>query len=167
MQGRWRDAIADFATQAAVRRYERAAPGQLLHLDTKKLARFDKPGHRVTGDRTRNSRRAGRQALHVAIDDHLRVGFSLVLVNETASSVCAFVLAALHYYQSLGVKVEQIMTDNGSAYTSRRFARLLRRMEIRHVRTRPYTHPFQGLSPAACLRMRAVDTCERAMEPST
>ena len=108
------------------------------------LARFDKPGHRVTGDRTQNSRRAGWQALHVAIDDHSRVGFSLVLADETATSACAFVLAALRYYKALGVKIEQIMTDNGSAYTSRRFARLLRRLGIRHVRTRPYTPRTNG-----------------------
>jgi len=130
--------------QPAGRRYERAAPGELLHLDTKKLARFDKPGHRVTGDRTQNSRRAGWQALHVAIDDHSRVGFSLVLADETATSACAFVLAALRYYRGLGVKIEQIMTDNGSAYTSRRFARLLRRLGIRHVRTRSYTPRTNG-----------------------
>ena len=105
-----------------VRRYERAAPGELLHLDTKKLARFARPGHRATGDRTQNTRGAGWQALHVAIDDHSRVGFSLLLADETARSACAFVLAALRYYKSLGVRVEQVMTDNGSAYNSRRFA---------------------------------------------
>ena len=97
-----------------VRRYERQSPGQLLHLDTKKLGCFDKPGHRVTGDRTQNTPRAGWQALHVAIDDHSRVGFSLMLADETARSACAFLLAALRYYQSLGVKVEQVMTDNGA-----------------------------------------------------
>ncbi|WP_367065129.1 IS481 family transposase [Oryzisolibacter sp. LB2S] len=127
-----------------VRRYERAAPGELLHLDTKKLARFDRPGHRVTGDRTQNTPHAGWQALHVAIDDHSRVGFSLVLADETAKSACTFVLAALRYYKSLGVKIEQVMTDNGSAYNSRRFAKLLRRLGIRHIRTRPYTPRTNG-----------------------
>lgn len=73
-----------------VRRYERASPGELLHLDTKKLGCFDKPGHRVTGDRTQNTPRAGWQALHVAIDDHSRVGFSLMLADEKAISACAF-----------------------------------------------------------------------------
>jgi hypothetical protein len=84
-----------------VRRYERKTPGELLHMDTKKLHRFDKPGHRVTGDRTQNTPRAGAQALHVAIDDHCRVGFSLLLVDEKASSACAFLLAALRYYTAL------------------------------------------------------------------
>jgi len=127
-----------------VRRYERQSAGELLHLDTKKLGRFDKPGHRVTGDRTQNTPRAGWQALHVAIDDHSRVGFSQVLADETSKCACAFLLAALRYYKGLGVKVEQVMTDNGSAYKSRRFAKLLRRLRIRHIRTRPYTPRTNG-----------------------
>ena len=127
-----------------VRRYERQSPGELLHLDTKKLARFAKPGHRVTGDRTQNTPGAGWQALHVAIDDHSRVGFCLMLADETAMSACAFLLAALRYYKTLGVKIEQVMTDNGSAYKSRRFAKLLRRLGIRHIRTRPYTPRTNG-----------------------
>ena len=127
-----------------VRRYERRSPGELLHMDTKKLARFDKPGHRVTGDRTQNTPRAGWQALHVAIDDHSRVGFSQMLTDETARSACAFLLAALRYYKTLGVKIVQVMTDNGSAYKSRRFAKLLRRLRIKHIRTRPYTPRTNG-----------------------
>jgi transposase InsO family protein len=128
----------------AIRRYERKTPGELLHMDTKKLHRFDKPGHRVTGDRTRNTPRAGSQALHVAIDDHSRVGFSLLLADEKATSACAFLLAALRYYKALGVTVDSVMTDNGSAYKSRRFAKLLRRLGIRHIRTRPYTPRTNG-----------------------
>lgn len=127
-----------------VRRYERQSPGELLHLDTKKLARFAKPGHRVTGERTQNTPRAGWQALHVAIDDHSRVGFSQMLADETAMSACAFLLAALRYYKTLGVKIERLMTDNGSAYKSRRFAKLLRRLGIKHIRTRPYTPRTNG-----------------------
>ena len=127
-----------------VRRYERQTPGELLHLDTKKLGKFDKPGHRVTGDRTQNTKRAGWQALHVAIDDHSRVGFSQVLTDETSKCACAFLLDALRYYKQLGVRVERVMTDNGSAYKSRRFAKLLRRLGIKHVRTRPYTPRTNG-----------------------
>lgn len=128
----------------APRRYERSRPGELLHLDTKKLGRFAQPGHRVTGDRSRCTRRAGWQALHVAIDDHSRVGFSQVLDDETARSATAFLMAALRYYRQLGVCVTQVMTDNGSAYKSRRFAKLLRRLRIRHLRTRPYTPRTNG-----------------------
>ena len=129
---------------APVRRYERKTAGELLHLDTKKLGRFDQPGHRVTGDRTKNTPRAGWQALHVAIDDHSRVGFSLMLADEKATSACSFLLAALRYFKALGVRVERVMTDNGSAYKSRRFAKLLRRLNIRHIRTRPYTPRTNG-----------------------
>lgn len=125
-------------------RYERASLGELLHLDTKKLHRFDRLGHRVTGDRTQNTPRAGHQALHVAINDHSRVGFSLLLPDETARCVCTHLLAALRYYKALGVRVAQVMTDNGSAYKSKRFAKLQSRLGIRHIRTRPYTPRTNG-----------------------
>lgn len=126
------------------RRYERQTPGELLHLDTKKLARFARPGHRVTGDVTQSSRKPGYHALHVAIDDHSRVGFSLILPDETTKSVIIFVMAALRYYKALGVRITGVMTDNGSAYRSKRFAKLLRRLRIKHVRTRPYTPRTNG-----------------------
>jgi transposase InsO family protein len=126
------------------RRYERQIPGELLHLDTKKLARFDRPGHRVTGDVTQSSRKPGYHALHVAIDDHSRVGFSLILPDETTRSAIIFAVAALRYYKALGVRITGIMTDNGSAYRSKKFAKLLRRLKIRHIRTRPYTPRTNG-----------------------
>jgi len=126
------------------RRYERQTPGELLHLDTKKLARFDRPGHRVTGDVTQSSRKPGYHALHVAIDDHSRVGFSLILPDETTRSAITFVVAALRYYKALGVRITGVMTDNGSAYRSKKFAKLLRRLKIRHLRTRPYTPRTNG-----------------------
>lgn len=128
----------------ASRRYEHKTPSELLHLDTKKLHRCDKPGHRVTGDRTQNTPRAGSQALHAAIDDYSRVGCSLLLADERATSACVFLLAALRYYKASGVKVTGVMTDNGSAYKSRRFAKLLRRFGIRHIRMRPYTPRTNG-----------------------
>ena len=80
----------------------RACPGDLLHMDTKKLDRFDKPGHHGTGNRTENTLRAGSQALNMATADHSRRGFSLLLADERASSACAFLLAALRYYKALG-----------------------------------------------------------------
>jgi transposase InsO family protein len=126
------------------RRYERTWPGEMIHLDTKKLARFDRPGHRVTGDRTRGSTGAGYQALHVAIDDRSRVGFGLLLADETSRSALAFLFAALRYYRALGVRVVRVMTDNGSAYRCRTFAKALRRLHIRHVFTRPYTPRTNG-----------------------
>lgn len=126
------------------RRYERETPGEILHLDTKKLARFERPGHRVTGDRSQHSFKPGYHALHVAIDDHSRVGFSLILPDEKAKNAITFTLAALRYYRALGVRVTRIMTDNGSAYRSKKFAKLLRRLKILHLRTRPYTPRTNG-----------------------
>jgi transposase InsO family protein len=126
------------------RRYERQTPGEILHMDMKKLARFECPGHRVTGNPSQFSRKPGYHALHVAIDDHSRVGFSKTLSNETIQSVITFTFAALRYYRDLGVKVTSIMTDNGPAYRSKKFAKLLRRLKIRHLRTRPYTPRTNG-----------------------
>lgn len=126
------------------RRYERKTPGELLHLDTKKLARFDRPGHRMTGDVTQYSRRPGYHVLHVAIDDHSRVGFSQILQDETNRRVITFLLTALRYYKALGMCVTGVMTDNGSAYRSNKFAKLLRRLKIKHLRTRPYTPRTNG-----------------------
>ncbi len=127
-----------------VRRYERTWPGEMIHLDTKKLARFDRPGHRVTGNRRQGTDGAGHQALHVAIDDRSRVGFGLLLPDETTRAALAFLFAALRYYQQLGVRVVRVMTDNGSAYRSRKFRTALRRLKIRHVFTRPYTPRTNG-----------------------
>lgn len=109
--------LSSVQDSVAVCRYENDRPGELLHLDMKKLGRFEQPGHRVTGDRTRNTPRAGWQALHVAIDDHSRVGFSQVLSDETSRSACDFLIAALRYYRKLGVPIQAVMTDNGSAYS--------------------------------------------------
>jgi len=131
--------LAPLHAASTQRHYKRKTPGELLHLDTKKLARFDRPGHRVTGDVTQYSRKPGYHALHVAIDDHSRVGFSLILQDETTKSAIAFAVAALRYYKALGVRVTGIMTDNGSAYRSKKFSKLLRRLKIKHLRARPYT----------------------------
>lgn len=126
-------------------RCEKERPGELLHMDKKKLGCFDQPGHRETGDRTRYTPGAGWQAfLHVAIDDQSRVGFSQVLCDETSHSACDFLIAALRYYRKLGVPIQAVMTDNGSAYKSKRFAKLLRRLGIKHKRTRPYTPRTNG-----------------------
>ena len=109
-----------------VRRYEREHPGELIHIDIKKLGRFESVGHRITGDRTgqSNSRGIGWEFVHVCIDDASRVAFSQILPDETQGTApCAFLKAAVAYYASLGVNVERVMTDNGSCYRSKAFAR--------------------------------------------
>jgi transposase InsO family protein len=125
-------------------RYEHQAPGDLLHLDIKKLGRFRQPGHRVTGNRRQDSPGAGWEYVHVAIDDHSRVAFSTLHPDETGRSACRALLQALRYYASLGVRFRRVLTDNGSCYKSRRFRRLCRRLGLRHRYTRPYSPRTNG-----------------------
>ena len=119
--------IRDLEPAEPVRRYERATPGEMIHIDIKKLGRFDKIGHRITGDRTgqSNSRGVGWEFVHVCIDDHSRVAFSQILPDEKAESAVPFLKAAVAYYKSLGVTVTRVMTDNGSCYKAFDFPRRL------------------------------------------
>jgi transposase len=108
-----------------VRRYERDSPGELIHLDVKKLGKIGSVGHRITGRRTGVVNRhlgIGWEFVHVCIDDASRIAFSQVMRDERKQSAVAFLKAAVAYYASLGVKVERVMTDNGSAYRSKAFA---------------------------------------------
>jgi transposase InsO family protein len=127
-------------------RYERATPGEVIHIDIKKLGRFDRVGHRITGDRTgqSNSRGVGWEYVHVAIDDHSRVATADIWPNEKKESAVAFLKKAIAYYQSLGVLVSRVMTDNGSAYRSKAFAHACRQLGLKHIRTRPYTPQTNG-----------------------
>ena len=129
-----------------VRRYERQKPGELIHIDIKKLGRFHRPGHRVTGDRTghSNSRGVGWEFLHVCIDDHSRVAFSQILPDEKKESAIAFLNAAIDYYKSLGVAVSRVMTDNGSCYRAHAFRDACKTRSLKHIRTRPYTPRTNG-----------------------
>jgi transposase InsO family protein len=129
-----------------VRRYERANPGELIHIDIKKLGRFERVGHRITGDRVgqSNSRGVGWEFVHVCLDDASRIAFAQILPDERKESTIAFLQAALAYYASLGVSVLRVMTDNGSCYRSRAFAKTCRRLELKHIRTRPYTPRTNG-----------------------
>ena len=126
-------------------RYEHEAPGDLLHLDIKKLGRFQRPGHRATGTRVGCSNRgAGWEYVHVAIDDHSRIAFSSIHPNEKAASACDALIKAVRYYRGLGIQFRRVLTDNGSAYRSRAFKRLCRRLELAHRRTRPYSPRTNG-----------------------
>jgi transposase InsO family protein len=138
--------IKDLEPAAPVIRYERQEPGEMIHLDIKKLGRFDRVGHRITGQRSgqSNSRGIGWEFVHVAIDDASRIAFSQIMPDERKGSAIAFLFAALRYYRGLGVAVARVMTDNGSCYKSRRFRKALRLLKIKHVRTRPYTPKTNG-----------------------
>jgi transposase InsO family protein len=138
--------IATLEPADPVRRYERDRPGEMIHIDIKKLGRFNKVGHRITGDRTgqSKSRGIGWEFVHVAIDDHSRIAFAKVMPSEKKRSATDFLKAALAYYDSLGVKVERVMSDNGSCYKSFAFRRLCKRLGLRHIRTKPYTPKTNG-----------------------
>ncbi|MGO7301372.1 IS481 family transposase [Rhizobium ruizarguesonis] len=141
--------LRDIEPAEPVRRYERERPGEMIHIDIKKLGRFQAVGHRITGDRTRQSSRRGKgwgagwEYVHVAIDDASRVAFSQILPDEKKDSAVAFLKAALTYYDSLGITVERVMTDNGPCYASGEFARACRELGLR-LRTRPYTPKTNG-----------------------
>lgn len=129
-----------------VRRYERERPGELIHIDIKKLGKFNRIGHRITGDRTgqSNSRGVGWEFVHVCIDDASRIAFSRVMKTERKGCAIAFLKAAVAYYKSLGITVERVMTDNGSCYKAFAFRRACKRLGLRHIRTRPYTPKTNG-----------------------
>jgi transposase InsO family protein len=138
--------LSALAPAEPVRRYEREHPGELIHIDIKKLGKFNKIGHRITGDRRgqSNSRGIGWEFVHVCIDDASRIAFSQVMKDEKKRSAVAFLKAAIAYYASLGVSVQRVMTDNGSCYRSQAFARACKQLRIRHIRTKPYTPKTNG-----------------------
>ena len=137
--------LAALEPKPPVIRYQRERPGELLHLDIKTLGRFDKPGHRVTGQRKGNRNKgAGWDCVHVAIDDATRLAYVEVLPDQKRATATAFLVRALRWFRARGVKVERVMTDNGSAYLSRLFAKVLGWLNIRHIRTKPYTPRTNG-----------------------
>ena len=125
-------------------RYEHDAPGDLLHLDTKKLANFHQTGHRITGNRRKNSRGAGYQVLHVCNDDHSRACYMEVLPDEKKGTTASFLQRALLHFQSQGVQIRKLLTDNGSAYRSKEFKAMREAYGLKHSRTRPYRPRTNG-----------------------
>lgn len=126
-------------------RYERSAPGDLLHFDIKKLARIARPGHRVTGNRQLDhTRGAGWEYLHIAIDDHSRLAFAAILPDETARSAIVFLHLALAFFSNLGVRVLRLYSDNGPAYRSAALAAEVSRLGLKHRFTRFYTPKTNG-----------------------
>jgi transposase InsO family protein len=122
------------------RRYEYAQAGGLLHLDIKRLGRFDHPGHRIHRDRSQRCRGAGWDYVHVAVDDASRISYVEVLADQKGETARAFFERARTWFQAEGVTVQRVLTDNGSCYVSRRFRQACKRVGVKHIRTRPY-HP--------------------------
>ena len=125
-------------------RYQRERPGELIHLDIKKLGRIQVVGHRIHGDRRKRARKVGWEYVHVCIDDATRLAYVEVLDDEKGLTVAAFLRRATAWYADRGVRVERVMTDNGSGYVSKIFAATCRALSMRHLRTRPYTPRTNG-----------------------
>jgi transposase len=142
--------LKDLEPAPPVRRYEREYPGDLIHLDIKRLGRFERVGHRITGKRAGQSNPRGRgqgygwEYVHVCIDDNSRLSFSQIHPDEKAVSALAHLKAAVDWYAGLGVTVSRVMTDNGSCYTSRAFAKACKGLKLKHIRTKPYTPKTNG-----------------------
>ncbi len=136
--------MRDLEPRHPVQRYEHLRPGDMLHLDIKKLGRIAKPGHRVTGNLADRTRRVGWEYVHVAIDDHSRIAFSAIFPDEKAHSTVAFLNQTQAYYQRFGIAFKTVLTDNGPAYRSRAFAAACRALGLRHRFTRPYTPRTNG-----------------------
>jgi transposase InsO family protein len=139
----------------AVLRYEWHAPGELLHMDTKKLGRIERVGHRIHGDQSSRSRGAGWEFAHVAIDDHSRAGFVQMHGDERKDSAVAFLQAAVAHYAALGVKIKRLLTDNGPAYRSVLFNKTCQALGIKHTFTKPYRPQTNGKAE------RFIQTCLR------
>jgi transposase InsO family protein len=126
-------------------RYEWPCPGQLLHMDVKRLGKFSEPGHALTGDRTRRSRRIGWEYVHSIVDDCSRLAYSEIHDDERAPTVTAFTRRALDWFLEHGIVAERVMTDNAFAYIHNKTLRaLLHARAIDHIRTRPYTPRTNG-----------------------
>jgi transposase InsO family protein len=127
-----------------IQRYQWARPGDLVHLDVKKLGRIGRVGHRITGDRRTRVRGIGWEFVHVAVDDASRLAYVEVLGDEGGVTTTKFLWRALTWFRRQGIRVRRLLTDNGNGYISDRFARLCLTAGVRHRRTRPYTPRTNG-----------------------
>ena len=136
--------LRDLEPSEPVVRYEHAHPGDLVHIDTKKLGRIERMSHRITGNRRDTVGGAGWEFLFVAIDDHARIGFTDMYPNERQGSAVQFLQNTVAYFRSLGVQVKRVLTDNGSAFRSKAFAKACCRLRLKHSFTRPYRPQTNG-----------------------
>ena len=136
--------LSRLTPKPVVVRYERERPGELLHLDTKKLGRFRRVGHRMRERGGRRSYRAGWEYLHVCVDDHSRLAYVETLADERAATCIGFLRRAVRWLQQQGIRPQRVMTDNGSGYRANEFAGSCHELGLRHLRTRPYTPRTNG-----------------------
>jgi transposase InsO family protein len=136
--------LRDLEPSEPIVRYEHAHPGDMVHIDTKKLGRIERMSHRITGNRRDTVGGAGWEFLFVAIDDHARIGFTDLYPDEQKASATQFLHNTVAYFSSLGVRVRRVLTDNGSAFRSKAFAKACRRLRLKHSFTRPYRPQTNG-----------------------
>lgn len=136
--------LRDLEPSAPIVRYEHEHPGDMVHIDTKKLGRIERLGHRISGDRRDRTRGAGWEFLFVAVDDHSRVGFTDLYADEGKGSAIQFLENTIAYFESLGVRVRRILTDNGSAFRSKAFGDACARLSLKHRFTRAYRPQTNG-----------------------
>ncbi len=136
--------MRDLEPSPVVIRYEHAAPGDLLHLDIKRLVRIARPSHRVTGDYRDKVPGIGAEFVHIAIDDYTRIAFAAIYPDETRASVLHFLHTALDFYKRYGIQCKAVLTDNGVSYRAYAFADRCRELGLKHRRTRPYTPRTNG-----------------------
>lgn len=136
--------LSQLEPKPPVHRYERQLPGELVHLDTKKLGRIRGLGHRVHGDRSRRARGVGWEFVHAAVDDRSRVALAERMPDERGESAVAFLHRVVRGFRRQGVRVRAVLTDNGSCYLSRVFREACRQLGIRHLRTKPYRPRTNG-----------------------
>jgi transposase InsO family protein len=136
--------LRDLEPSEPVIRYEHAHPGDLIHIDTKKLGRIERMSHRITCNRRDSVDGAGWEFLFVAIDDHARLSFTDLYPDERQASAVQFLHNTVAYFRSLGVRVRRVLTDNGSAFRSKHFVRACRVLGLKHSFTRPYRPQTNG-----------------------
>ena len=136
--------ISSLEEKAPIQRYQWEKPGQMLHLDIKRLGKIDGVGHKKAGTRQVRRRHPGWEYLHVCVDDASRAAYTAVLPDETAESAIEFLWFAVAWYSAHGIKVERVLTDNGACYKSQKFRDACREFGIKHKRTRPYRPQTNG-----------------------
>jgi transposase InsO family protein len=136
--------LSDLQPREPIQRYEHKEPGDLLHIDTKKLGRIERPSHRVTGNRKDSVEGAGWEYLFVAVDDHARVAFTSMHPDERKESAVQFLRDAVAYYNRLGVTIKRLLTDNGSAFRSKPFRAACEQLGIQHRFTQAYRPQTNG-----------------------
>lgn len=132
--------LSSLEPKPVLRRYEWDSPGDMLHVDIKRLGKIDGIGHRKAGTRQAKRKRLGWEYLHVCVDDASRLAYTGIHADETAESAVEFLWYAVAWYKQYGIQVKRVLTDNGACYTSQKFRQACREFGLQHKRTKPY-HP--------------------------